>query len=86
MERPEQPTLSPTPAGASLVQILLILRRRWRLLAIVWVITLAAGAVYTFTSKKLYRPQASLEIRPETPLVSSDSMDPALLRGAGLST
>ncbi|HLF94717.1 MAG TPA: GNVR domain-containing protein, partial [Planctomycetota bacterium] len=74
----DQPVV-PAPEGASLAQLLLILRRRWRLLATVWAVTLAATAVYTFTSKKLYRPQASLEIRPETPLLSSDSPDPALM-------
>jgi capsular exopolysaccharide synthesis family protein len=76
METPAQPS----PAeGASLVQVLLILRRRWRLLAIVWVATMATVGVYTFTTKRLYRPQAALEIRPETPLVGGDSNDPALM-------
>ncbi|HVR87012.1 MAG TPA: exopolysaccharide transport family protein, partial [Planctomycetota bacterium] len=70
----------PSPVeGASLVQVLLILRRRWRLLAIVWAATLATVGVYTFTTKRLYRPQASLEIRPETPLVGGDANDPALM-------
>ena len=75
-----QENASPSPVeGASLVQVLLILRRRWRLLAIVWVATLAVVGVYTFTTKRLYRPQASLEIRPETPLVGGDTNDPALM-------
>lgn len=66
--------------GASLAQILLILRRRWRLLAAVWLATVAGVAVYTFTTTRLYRPQATLEIRPETPLVStSDANDPAFM-------
>ena len=66
--------------GASLAQILIILRRRWRLLAAIWLATVAGVAVYTFTSTRLYRPQATLEIRPETPLVStSDSADPAFM-------
>jgi capsular exopolysaccharide synthesis family protein len=73
-------TQAPSPVeGASLVQVLLILRRRWRLLAIVWLATLATVGVYTFTTKRLYRPQASLEIRPETPLVGGDSNDPSLM-------
>jgi capsular exopolysaccharide synthesis family protein len=76
METPAQPL---PLEGASLVQVLLILRRRWRLLAIVWAATLATVGVYTFTTKRLYRPQASLEIRPETPLVGGDSNDPALM-------
>lgn len=74
---------TPPPAPASehpyLVQILLILSRRWRLILIVWAATLAAVGIYTFTSKRLYRPQASLEIRPETPLVQSDTNDQELL-------
>jgi succinoglycan biosynthesis transport protein ExoP len=69
---------TPLPEGNSLVQVLIILRRRWRLLAIVWVATVAAASIYTFTSTKLYRPQASLEIRPEKPVLGSDSTDPAL--------
>jgi succinoglycan biosynthesis transport protein ExoP len=72
---PASVAAAPAPEGTSLVQILIILRRRWRLLAIVWVATLAAAAVYTFTSTKLYRPQSTLEIRPEMPLVSSESSD-----------
>jgi len=75
----ENPAVPSPVEGASLVQVLLILRRRWRLLAIVWAATLAAVGVYTFTTKRLYRPQASLEIRPETPLVGGDSNDPALM-------
>jgi capsular exopolysaccharide synthesis family protein len=71
--------LAPPTEGASLVQVLLILRRRWRLLVIVWAATVAAVGIYTFTTKRLYRPQASLEIRPETPLVGGDSNDPALM-------
>src|SRR4051812_23676208 len=71
---------TPSPLeGASLVQVLLILRRRWRLLAIVWAATVATVGVYTFTAKRLYRPQASLEIRPEAPLVGGDTNDPALM-------
>jgi len=76
METPAAPSQA---EGASLVQVLLILRRRWRLLVIVWAATLAVVGAYTFTTKRLYRPQASLEIRPETPLVGGDSNDPALM-------
>jgi capsular exopolysaccharide synthesis family protein len=76
---------SPAPAlpaaeGAGLLQVLLILRRRWRLLALVWAAAVGATAVWTFTSPRLYRPQATLEIRPETPVLSgSESSDPAML-------
>lgn len=76
---------NPAPQdNASLLQVLLILRRRWRLLVVVWAATVAVVGIYTFTSKRLYRPQATLEIRPETPLVSSgDANDPSFL-GKGL--
>jgi polysaccharide biosynthesis transport protein len=75
-----QPPESQAVDGASLAQILIILRRRWRLLAAIWLATVAGMAVYTFTSTRLYRPQATLEIRPETPLVStSDAADPAFM-------
>lgn len=62
-----------------MAQAILIFRRRWRLLAIIWVATVAAVGVYTMRSKRLYRPQASLEIRPELPLVGGDPNDPALM-------
>jgi capsular exopolysaccharide synthesis family protein len=47
-------------------------------LAIVWIATVGGVGIYSFTTKRLYRPQASLEIRPETPLVGSDLSDAAL--------
>jgi capsular exopolysaccharide synthesis family protein len=60
--------------------MLLILRRRWRLLALVWGATLAAVGVYTFTTTRLFRPQATLEIRPETPVISTSEVnDPAMM-------
>lgn len=66
-------------------QYLLILRRRWRLLILTWILVVGAAAVYTFTTSRLYRPQATLEIRPETPLLSSEmSADPALLSSRNL--
>jgi succinoglycan biosynthesis transport protein ExoP len=74
-----RPPTAPKAQGSSLVQVLIILRRRWRLLAIVWAVTVVAVGIYTFTTKLLYRPQATLEIRPETPLIGGDSNDPALL-------
>lgn len=72
-------TAPASPPGSSLAQAILIFRRRWRLLAIIWVATVAAVGVYTMRSKRLYRPQASLEIRPELPLVGGDPNDPALM-------
>jgi len=76
MDSPPRP-----PEGASLRQMLLILRRRWRLMALTWVAVVAIAAVYTFSSTPIYRPQATLEIRPETPLVtgSSDQSDMAAM-------
>jgi succinoglycan biosynthesis transport protein ExoP len=64
--------------GAYLKQILAIFRRRWKLLSILWASTLVATALYTFQQRKLYRPQAMLEIRPESSLMASDVQDPTL--------
>jgi capsular exopolysaccharide synthesis family protein len=77
------------PAGSSVEshsirQILAILRRRWRLFAITWAATLIGTAIYSLSVTKQYRPQATLEIRPETPLVSSDPQDPAMLASRNL--
>ena len=70
-----------TPAdGPSLAQLLLIVRRRWWLAALVWIATVGATAIYTFTSTRLFRPQATIEIRPETPQVGPmGADDPAML-------
>jgi len=76
--RSELPAAASPEDGPSLRQLLTILRRRWRLLAILWATTVAVTALYTLNQPKIYRPQAMLEIRPETPLMASDSQDPAL--------
>jgi capsular exopolysaccharide synthesis family protein len=78
-----QPASAPAaPDGASLVQLLLILRRRWRLLTLVWGATVATVGVYTFTTSRLYRPQATLEIQPPTPVVSTSEVnDPGFMAG-----
>src|SRR5687767_13637314 len=55
-----------------------IIRRRWKLLTVTLAATLLGTAAYTLSIPKQYRPQATLEIRPETPLISSDSHDPAM--------
>ncbi len=65
--------------GATLFQLLLILRRRWRLLVLIWAATIAAVGIYSLTTKRLYRPQASLEIRPEMPLVGAEPNDQYLM-------
>jgi len=68
------------PEGTSLLQLLLILRRRWRLLVLVWGATVISVGIYTFTSTRLYRPQATLEIQPPTPIVSTSEMnDPSVM-------
>lgn len=69
-------------SGASLRRTLLILRRRWRLGAFLWLVTAGAVAVYTFTATRLYRPQVSIEIRPETPVLASASEDRGFYAGA----
>ncbi|KAF0245193.1 MAG: capsular exopolysaccharide family [Planctomycetota bacterium] len=63
---------SPAQAeSASLVRVLIVLRRRWRIALVVFALTLTCGALYTFSQKKVYRPQASLEIRPERNTVAT---------------
>src|SRR5688572_29166906 len=58
-------------------RILHSLRRRWVLFAIVWALPVAAAAAYTLTLKPSYRPQATLEVRPEMSLISADGPDAA---------
>src|SRR5579862_7066626 len=64
--------------AASLRQVLLIFRRRWRLFLITWIATVVGTGIVSLTMTKQYRPQATLEIRPETPLISAESQDPAM--------
>jgi len=73
-ERASGATTDPGPIRHFLV----IFRRRWRLLAFLWAATVVATAAYTFSVPRLYRPQAMLEIRPETSLLASDPQDPAM--------
>ena len=51
----------------TLRQLILLFTRRWRIFAGVWALVVALTAVYTFAATRQYRPQATLEIRPETP-------------------
>lgn len=69
-------------SGASLRRALVILRRRWRVGALLWMLTAGSTAVYTFTATRLYRPQATIEIRPETPVLSSASEERGFYAGA----
>src|SRR5579859_3148468 len=64
--------------AASLHQVLVIFRRRWRLFLITWVATVVGTATVSLSLTKQYRPQATLEIRPETPLIAAESQDPAM--------
>ncbi|NUN48314.1 MAG: polysaccharide biosynthesis tyrosine autokinase [Candidatus Brocadiae bacterium] len=68
---------APASQGPSAQQLLLILRRRWRLLAIVWLVTAGGVAVWTFTQTRQYRPQVTLEIRPEQSVLQGTD-DPTL--------
>jgi len=74
----------PAQDSISLRQLFIIFLRRWRLFSIVWASTVALTAVYSLTSTRLYRPQATLEIRPETPLITSDPNEAAALAGRTL--
>src|SRR5438046_493023 len=74
----EQASVSSTDDTASLRLILLIIRRRWQLFVTTWFATVVGVAIFSLTMTKQYRPQASLEIRPETPLVAADTADPAM--------
>jgi len=51
------------------------LRRRWVLFILVWFLPVTAAGVYSLTLKPSYRPQATLEVRPEMSLVSADASD-----------
>lgn len=68
----------PAEESASLRHLLLIFRRRWRLFLVIWAATIIGTGIVSFSMTKQYRPQATLEIRPETPLVSAEPQDPAL--------
>lgn len=71
----------PHPEAASgstaLLRVLHSLRRRWLLFTLVWALPVAAGVAHTMTQKPTYRPQATLEVRPEMPLISTDASDAA---------
>ncbi|HZE99104.1 MAG TPA: polysaccharide biosynthesis tyrosine autokinase, partial [Planctomycetota bacterium] len=54
------------------------------LFAITWIATLVGTAIVSLTMTRQYRPQATLEIRPETPLVTADSNDPAMMASRNL--
>lgn len=59
-------------------RLLRAIKRRWFIFAPVWLIALAVGFIALTRVKPLYRPQAVLEVRPEMPLVSAESAEPAV--------
>lgn len=63
--------------STSLLRVLHSLRRHWILFFAVWALTLLGGTAYSLTIKPVYRPQATLEVRPEMPLLSSEASDEA---------
>src|SRR5688572_27663457 len=67
----------PASGVATAPRILHSLRRRWVLFAIVWALPVAAAAAYTLTLQPSYRPQATLEVRPEMSLITADGPDAA---------
>ncbi len=74
----EEKSFADAPSGSTaFLRVLHSLRRHWLLFAMGWVIPVAAAAVYSQTIRPSYRPQATLEIRPEMSLVSSESSDAA---------
>lgn len=60
-------------------RILLILRRRWFLFLSVWLMFALGGVAISRSFKPVYRPQATLEVRPETTLVTTDQPEAAFL-------
>lgn len=70
--------------SATLRQLFVIFRRRWKLFAATWVATVLGVGIYSFTMTRQYRPQATLEIRPETPLVSAETQDPNMMASRNL--
>ncbi len=60
-------------------RILEILRRRWLLFLGVWLLFALGGIAISRTFQPVYRPQATLEVRPETTLVTTDQPEAAFL-------
>jgi polysaccharide biosynthesis transport protein len=63
--------------GTPFLRVLHSLRRRWLLFTLVWALPVCAAAAYTLTLKPSFRPQATLEVRPEMSLISADGTDAA---------
>jgi succinoglycan biosynthesis transport protein ExoP len=65
--------------GLSIRQCLHLLRRHWILFAGVWALILLLFAAYSLSVKPVYRPESTLEVRPEMPLVQIDQADPSYI-------
>lgn len=61
--------------GPAFRRMILILRRRWLLFGGLWLLVSLAAVAVSMTLDPVYRPQSTLEVRPEMPLVSSDQSD-----------
>jgi len=57
---------------ATLLRFLGLLRRRGWLFVALWGTTVLAAAAIAWAQRTVYRPEATLEIRPEKPLVETD--------------
>jgi len=60
--------------GSTLLRTLLILRRRGWILAVVCGVTVALAAVFAAAQPRFYRSEATIEVGPDQPLVSPDSI------------
>ena len=75
--QPEADYAAPDPGGPSpaLRRVSLILRRRWLLFGGLWLLVSLAALAVSMTVDPVYRPQSTLEVRPEMPLVPSDQSE-----------
>src|SRR5262245_47712811 len=60
-----------------LPRMLFSLRRRAFLIVLVWAVTMAAAALAVSLQPPQYRAEATIEVRPEQPLIS-DPSDPTI--------
>jgi len=74
---PEAAPAAPDPATGSfaLRRVALILRRRWLLFGGLWLLVSLGALALSLTVEPVYRPQSTLEVRPEMPLVPTDQSE-----------
>lgn len=60
-------------------RVLHLLRRRWFLFASMWLLIVLGAVALSMTVTPVYRPQATLEVRPEMPINLSENVDPTYL-------